>query len=454
MKTRFVNAALLFALVIGTTLTTGCTDSSGPGRGGLQVTADSVRFWVGQTARLSAAVTDSKGVILDDPVTWESLTPAVSVDQNGVVTAIKRGKGEIRLTAGELTRTIAVTSLPIVSGRLVSPVDANFSAFSPTWKSGNVTDVGSTSPTGQFTIRLSQLDDKGELLIDAPPPSGFHPFLYQLNVDSASNLSVVMVPTAWTIQRGIYRGETVPISLDLVMDEPNLNPYYFSYASVDGRSLTVEENSWPLDIFPVKVAIDHRNSSPDVTPEDSAAVWDVWNRMEVIFGINMFEPVQADPSWWPDAGVHPIHGVIRFSKVSGTVDGGQVLSTTPPLEWHQELGSWSVGGRFSSFTVIHRNADSGEYVFGTERTPIGDRIVWAHEMMHILGVGHTSRIPSTQGPAMRTPEPSKYDVAYTELLREIMRLERSRNTFLGLMPATIGQRRVQLGKSTLPTLAP
>lgn len=53
---------------------------------------------------------------------------------------------------------------------------------------------------------------------------------------------------------------------------------------------------------------------------------------------------------------------------------------------------------------------------------------------------------------MRTAEPSPLDVAYMELLRENIWLEREHDIFLGVVPAMIGERRVLLGKSALPTL--
>jgi hypothetical protein len=81
--------------------------------------------------------------------------------------------------------------------------------------------------------------------------------------------------------------------------------------------------------------------------------------------------------------------------------------------------------------------------------------VLAHAMLHVLGVGHSCRVPTSQGPCLRTQEPSRHDVAHIELLREVMLLERELGTFLGVVPATIGERRLLLGLPTaLPTLQP
>ncbi|HEX6575298.1 MAG TPA: Ig-like domain-containing protein [Gemmatimonadaceae bacterium] len=434
--------------------TIACSEASGPDRSGIQVASDSVSVWIGESAKISATVTNADGDVLTEPVQFQSLTPTVSVDQSGTVTGLKRGQGEIRLTAGSYTKTISVKSFPIVKGKLYSPIATDFSKFTPTWKSTSKSDAGSAQANGEFVVRVSTLDEKGELLIDSPSPRGFHPFLYQLDADSAANLSVVLVPTSWTIERGIYKGQTVSTSLDLVMDEPSLNPYY--WGSTDGNELFIEPQAIRIESFPLKVAIDHRFSAPDLTPADSAEIWFVLNRLEEIFGIDMFQPALADPSWWPDAEPHAIPGVMRVTKdgVTGSAGASYPLSSNQPAVWQQNLGSWATG-RFSKFTVTRTILNSGWLVYGTEPFPtMGPRTVQMHETLHILGVGHTSRIPSTQGPAMRTAEPSKYDVAYIELLRAITVLEQTHDTFLGLVPATIGERRIMLNKSTLPALQP
>ncbi|MBA3889564.1 MAG: hypothetical protein H0X64_03455 [Gemmatimonadaceae bacterium] len=110
-------------------------------------------------------------------------------------------------------------------------------------------------------------------------------------------------------------------------------------------------------------------------------------------------------------------------------------------------------GRFTSFIDKRGWIESTEIFIGnTPEPPMGWGVAYTHEMLHILGAGHTSRIPTPQGAAMRTSEPSQYDVAYLELAREIMPLERLHNTKLSLMPATIGQRRLEFGLPALPML--
>jgi hypothetical protein len=59
------------------------------------------------------------------------------------------------------------------------------------------------------------------------------------------------------------------------------------------------------------VAIDHTHSDPAVTAADSMGLWKILDRMEVIFGLDLFQPVPEDPSWSPDVyDWTPVPGVI------------------------------------------------------------------------------------------------------------------------------------------------
>jgi hypothetical protein len=54
------------------------------------------------------------------------------------------------------------------------------------------------------------------------------------------------------------------------------------------------------------------------------------------------------------------------------------------------------------------------------------------------------------GPCARTAWPSRFDVAYIELLWKTVSLQRSLGTPFGIMPAVIGERKLLLGLSALP----
>jgi len=355
----------------------------------------------------------------------------------------------------------------VINGRVYAPAGYDLTGLWATWRFESAARVDSSriGSAGTFEIHASGTDaaETGELSIAG---SGeFHPFLFPFHVDSVPDLDVVLVPRSWTVQRGIHQGEVVTTSLDSVVDD-NADQYRYSYffgqpyPFNDPELYLLDLMTWPEERFPAQVAFDHVNGDPGFTPQDSADIWDVLDRMEEVFGIDMFQPIEAEATWWPDPpeddpGLVP--GVIRV-VFEPPRWGGLPLSDEEPAQWERELGTWAAGGRFTTFRVSQSLLNGGTLWIGAlEPLQLADGLIpWEtvlmHEMMHVLGVGHTCRIPSPMGPCMRTAEPSAYDAAYMELLREIVNLEGEQQTFFGVMPAVIGERRLVFGSSALPTV--
>ena len=128
---------------------------------------------VGRTLSLSATVSDQLGAVMNSPVTWTSLTPAVAtVSTAGVVTGVSRGQATIRAAAGSVqttvivfvidptVATISLTGAPTTTffvgttfQATATPRDASnnvLSAFAVTWSS-SVPAVATVSSTGLVT---------------------------------------------------------------------------------------------------------------------------------------------------------------------------------------------------------------------------------------------------------------------------------------------------------------
>jgi uncharacterized protein YjdB len=128
---------------------------------------------VGRTLSLSATVSDQLGAVMNSPVTWTSLTPAVAtVSTAGVVTGVSRGQATIRAAAGSVqttvivfvidptVATISLTGAPTTTffvgttfQAIATPRDAAnnaLSAFAVTWSS-SVPAVATVSSTGLVT---------------------------------------------------------------------------------------------------------------------------------------------------------------------------------------------------------------------------------------------------------------------------------------------------------------
>lgn len=437
---------------------------------GLRLSSDSVRVWVGDIVRVYAEVLLSDGSSRAAQVEWSSTTPAVEVTGDGLVRAVARGAGRLRATGEGLEAEVPVTALPVIRGRIVSPDDGDLTPLRASWHADGApaTDAAPVAADGSFEIRASTVEPSGELAVDARAPRRYHPFLYPFHVDSLEDVTVVAVPRTWTIRSGIHRGETVETSLDPAVDDDAsrlLYTYFYGQPHPRGEATTyrLDLSAWPHEGLPARVAFDHRHGSAEITPGDSAGIWGVLDRMEDVFGLDLFEPAAADPAWWPDplSSDEPgfVPGVIRVVH-DPPAWGGLPLGEGDPPTWEDDLGAWASGGRFTAFRVSRRTLSGGVLLVGDlEPLRLADGLVpWetvlAHEMLHVLGVGHTCRIPSPQGPCVRTPEPSRHDVAYMELLRETLALEREHDTFLGVVPAIIGERTTLLGRSALPTLRP
>jgi hypothetical protein len=294
------------------------------------------------------------------------------------------------------------TYLAVLRGHAYAVGGGDVSGLSAMWRpaGGTVVDSAQVAADGSFSIQTTTADRSGTLVIDGPEPRRFEPFEYPLGEAELLNADVVLIPREWTT----------------------------------------------------------------MTPQDSADIWGVLDRMEEIFGPDLSQPATADSSWWPGAVTYTrsdlIPGVIRLVFGGpGVAWRGAPLSGDQGLQWNQDLGSWAAQSRLTKVTVRHTRLNGGDL---TIRRPLdsvflGDgkqpwQTVLMSEMLHVLGVGHTLRIPSTQGPHMRTQEVSPYDVAYIELLRETIMTEEEHDTFLGMMPAVIGERVILLGLPPVPDM--
>lgn len=336
-----------------------------------------------------------------------------------------------------------------------------------------VADSSRVEADGTFSIRAStggastQTGSvRGELLIDGPEPRNFHPFLFPFRAEEINGLRLLLIPRRWTIRAGIYEGETVATPLDPVVED-NANQMRYTYFFGQPHPFNAPERylldlmTWPTENLPARVAIDHNASTSEVTPSDSAAMWAVFERMEAVVGLNLFEATEAEPGWWAGSDSsrgQPVEpGVIRLIHDPPSWRA-RLQSDEDARVFDRDLGTWAATGRFKAFRESHTHLSAGGILVGAfEPLRLADGFIpWetvlTHEMVHVLGLGHTCRIPSPMGPCMRTTSLSRSDAAYMELLRETLRLARELVIPYALMPSIIGERKVLLGAPALPEL--
>ena len=107
---------------------------------------------IGETAQLTATVSDSRGELIDDAgVEWSSNDPTVaSVNEEGLVTAVANGITLITAQSGTATASATVTVIQAAGGITLEPPEVTLIAI---------------GETAQLTA--SVVDDRGELIADA-----------------------------------------------------------------------------------------------------------------------------------------------------------------------------------------------------------------------------------------------------------------------------------------------
>ncbi|HEU0014229.1 MAG TPA: hypothetical protein VFQ45_11130, partial [Longimicrobium sp.] len=227
---------------------------------------------------------------------------------------------------------------------------------------------------------------------------------------AAEPVRVLMIPRAWTIARGHFAGQTVPVSMDLAFASPpgEASAYYYPRGAV----------SWDHARLPVPVAFGHAATHEPITPADSLHFWAAAEAAMQADGVRWFTPA---PEGMP--GLHRVMVRIDHS-IGASARGG----SHPDGNGHLENG-----------TVLFLNP-----------TVMRSPNVVQHELRHVLGVGHTCSWRSVMA-AFTCPsrmleyEPTEWDVAYLHLLHLTHRLQVELSAPYNLREALAGERRLVLG---------
>jgi hypothetical protein len=201
--------------------------------------------------------------------------------------------------------------------------------------------------------------------------------------DASEPIPVSPADTIWTIERGIYAGMRVSLSIDAAVAHRNGEHFWRFPPGGKGNGGVV---GWKSTRFPVPVAFRHGASSAGISAADSAAFWTVLDEMGSDMGMPLFRPATVGDT-------DPIDIIIVDVKPMARADG---VSRT----------SWSSSGDLFDVRVTFRNGGA-----------LRDPHVVAHEMMHALGFGHTTSWVSVVNPgdASRRGRLTPEDVAYAEL---------------------------------------
>jgi hypothetical protein len=181
--------------------------------------------------------------------------------------------------------------------------------------------------------------------------------------------------TSYTIDAGSYSGTTIDVRRSTALRRGSA--FWRLAPKTDGRLV-----GWNPDRFPVSVAL---RPGQGIEAADSVAFWKIIRGMEQDLGMHLFEPATIGSSDDPS-------DVVIVGRKSMSGDDGVTYVT-----WSNDGSVYDARVQFSSRDVFH------------------DERVVQHEMMHVLGFGHTSAWSSIMNVSPGIRKLSAEDVAYAQV---------------------------------------
>jgi hypothetical protein len=213
------------------------------------------------------------------------------------------------------------------------------------------------------------------------------------------SLRIALVPTVWRIDAGTYQGRDVPIDANRAMQRTR-GPGFWRLVPLSGtapRRLL----GWAERDLPLHLAFDRRRSVDAITAADSVAFWTAAQQMERDLGMRLFMPADIEDS----ARVFVVPVEVGDQNAEG----------------HTFLTSAAEGDATDGVVLLRRSAT------------LRDSHVVTHELLHLLGFGHTEAWPTVSVPAGGSePRLTVSDVAYAQLAYRLRRAQRETGARPGL----------------------
>lgn len=280
-------------------------------------------------------------------------------------------------------------------------------------------DSAVVDSAGRFRMALPDtLPDTLTVVVDAADdaPRTHHPAVARVPRAQVRDREhgFVLAPREWIIPAGHYAGRRVPISPERAR-QPTCAGCSGFWIRMAGPRGGPGFQGWLSTRFPLRVAFERGGSVPIGAAPDSAAFWRAVAGVEGALGMDLFRPV-------PFAQTLPRHTeedpddvvLVRIDRTLTT--GG--LTTMVGSRGNVEYAGLALQ---RAGAVLER--DGLELV--------------QHELMHVLGLGHTCAWRSvladvTRCPSRSAPAPTPEDVAYTQLLYRVREMQRGGTLRWGL----------------------
>ena len=314
---------------------------------------------------------------------------------------------------------VARSAAQTVAGQIIPADGGSADGLRLRVRASTFADSADVDSFGRFRLALpSFAADTVEISVRAADPldERYYPAMLRVSRDQlADPQRLVLIPRRWTIVGGRYANQAVPIRLGEAFTPVCTGCSSFFRRGAPGAAV----QSWPDEVFPLRVAFDRDPPAAGLTERDSVRFWGLAEDVERTVGLDLFRPV----SYWetlPDG--------------DGPVD--VILVRIDPALRSAGLGVVISDGGDISYGVVRIQRVSA---FGR---PEGARLV-AHELMHALGFGHTCEWRSVMADldrcrALASPLPTPEDVAHAQLLRRVRALQRVYDARWGIGAAVVG----------------
>ena len=371
-------------------------------------------LWSGDRHIVGAVLRDSAGVELQGrAVAWATSDTSVirvqSADSlHASVTGLLSGSAMLyaAVDSGSPRAAAQLNVIPVLAGRFVTIDGSVPPPMRLDLRVGARSDTIAVQANGNFTKRIEIFPD-ADVEVAAVPASAegalrFHSVrLRRLSQRQLQNLRIALIPTSWRIDAGTYRGQTLSIDANIAMRRVSDAAPFWRLAPVSGigpRTVL----GWLESDLPLHVAFDRRGSSESISASDSVMFWDIAARMERDLGLSLFTPadMRDDTSR---------ANFVRV-EVSGQIADGHTFL------------SWSAAGDISDGVVKFRHA-----------TMLDEPHVVTHELLHLLGFGHSNAWTTVSQPmGGREQGLTPQDVAYVQLAMKLRRVQRETGAVPGL----------------------
>jgi hypothetical protein len=294
-------------------------------------------------------------------------------------------------------------------------------------------DSAVVDSAGRFRIVLpGGLPDSLTVVVDAADSTRrtHHPSLARLaRGEAGREHGFVLAPRVWTIDAGFYAGQRVEISPVLARRPacPGCSTFWVRMPGTPG----VGYQGWPTARFPLRVAFERAGSEPMGAAPDSAAFWRGVAGVEGALGRDLFRAVPYVQTLSSFRNEDPVDVVlVRIDRSLTTAGLTTMVGTRGSIE-------------YAGLALQRASAALAP----------GGRELVAHELMHVLGLGHTCAwrsvlAESNRCPGLRAAAPTPEDVAYTQLLYRVRDLQRDGSLRWGLDAAVEGERMLGAGEES------